>query len=275
MAFWSERCRVLGSSPSLALPDLVVFGTTPPVPPRRAASPLSIPRRAAGRDPTGALLCESFAVRVIGGGGRTSPGVTPPPEASRPDVDTHLTELFRAYSPRVYAYARRHVDLSACDDVVSETFLVAWRRPDAVPDPALPWLLVVARNVIANQRRTSRRADLVWFAAVREGWATTAPSADEALQEREGVLRALERCTRAEREALLLTAWDGLRPSEAAAVADCSVRAFTVRLHRARSRLRAAMAQQDLETRRGTSAQLTAPAAEPAHVTTRLAQEHP
>ncbi|WP_406830859.1 RNA polymerase sigma factor [Pedococcus sp. KACC 23699] len=159
-------------------------------------------------------------------------------------VDRHdeLSALFRQHAARVHAYARRHVEPSQCDDVVSETFLVAWRRPDQVPDEPLPWLLVVARNVVANQRRTARRADEVWFAAVRQGWTSSAPSADEAVHERDSVLRALEQCTRAEREALLLTAWDGLSPTDGAAVAGCSVRAFTVRLHRARTRLRAAYA---------------------------------
>lgn len=179
---------------------------------------------------------------MIGGLGRTSPGVTPstdPPRPSPADPDDRLTAAFRRYSARVYAYARRHVEDAQCDDVVSETFLVAWRRPDRVPDEPLPWLLVVARNVIANQRRTARRADELWFTAVREGWTMTSPSAADAVHEREALLRALAGCTRAEREALLLTAWDGLTPAQAAEVAGCSARAFTVRLHRARTRLRA------------------------------------
>lgn len=167
----------------------------------------------------------------------------PPPDHVQPDEPTdRVASAFRAHAARVYAYARRHVEESQCDDVVSETFLVAWRRPEKVPDDPLPWLLVVARNVIANQRRTSRRADDVWFAAVRQGWTATSPSADESVLERDTVLAALAQCTRAEREALLLTAWDGLSPAQAAAVADCSVRAFTVRLHRARNRLKAAYA---------------------------------
>ena len=198
---------------------------------------------------------------VIGGRGRTYRGVNSPP-----DADTRLTELFRAHAARVHAYARRHVEEAHCDDVVSETFLVAWRRPDAVPDPPLPWLLVVARNVIANQRRTSRRADQVWFAAVREGWTAASASAEETVHERDLVLRALAGCTRAEREALLLTAWDGLSPAEGAAVADCSVRAFTVRLHRARTRLRAAYAAEE------TTTWTSVPAGEPARAA-RLVEE--
>lgn len=181
--------------------------------------------------------------------------------------------LFREHSARVYAYARRHVEESHCDDVVSETFLVAWKRPEQVPPIALPWLLVVARNVIANQRRTSRRADDLWFAAVRQGWTATSPSADQAVVEREAMISALETCTRAEREALLLTAWDGLTPEQAAAIADCSTRAFTVRLHRARTRLRTALAQQDSTEHGDVTQRIGEPAEGPAHSPIRLAQE--
>lgn len=181
-----------------------------------------------------------------------------------PDHTDRHTDLFRRHAARVYAYARRHVEDAQCDDVVSETFIVAWRRPEQVPDDPLPWLLVVARNIIANQRRTSRRADQLWFAAVREGWAMTSPAADAGLAERELILTALGACTRTEREALLLTAWDGLTPQQAAVVADCSPRAFTVRLHRARGRLRSAVDAQ--EEPRATRAQ-------PQPVATRIIEE--
>ena len=51
------------------------------------------------------------------------------------------------------------------------------------------------------------------------------------------MLAALGELTELEREALLLIAWDGLSNGAAAAVAGCSVRAFEVRLSRARARL--------------------------------------
>ena len=168
--------------------------------------------------------------------------MSPPNDAA----DTaRLTELFHRHSRRVYAYARRHVEETHCDDIVSETFLVAWRKPEHVPDEPLPWLIGVARNVIANHRRSTHRADRLWLRAVREGWTTTSPSADAGLVERESMVAALSECSEAEREALLLTAWDGLTPEQAALVAGCSSRAFTVRLHRARTRLRTSLARRE------------------------------
>lgn len=160
-----------------------------------------------------------------------------------PDV-RDLEELFRAYATNVYAYARRHVGPDGADDIVSETFLVAWRRREELPEAPLPWLLVTARHLVSNQRRSGRRADQLWLAAVRDLWRVPAAMpADEALIEREEHLRALQACTRPEREALLLVAWDGLSPEEAAVVAGCSTRAFTVRLSRARARMRAALGE--------------------------------
>ena len=50
---------------------------------------------------------------------------------------------------------------------------------------------------------------------------------------------ALRVLTEREREALLLVAWDGLSPRDAAVVAGCSSSAFRVRLHRARGRVAA------------------------------------
>lgn len=153
-----------------------------------------------------------------------------------------LDALFREHADRVHAYARRHVGADAADDIVSETFLVAWRRRDELPEHVLPWLLVTARHLVANHRRSGRRADQLWLAAVRDLWRLPEQvPVEEALIEREGHLRALESCTRPEREALILTAWDGLTAAEAAAVAGCSVRAFTVRLARARARMRSAL----------------------------------
>lgn len=166
-----------------------------------------------------------------------------------PAQTDRLTALFRQHSHRVYAYARRHTDQAAAQDVVAEVFLVAWRRLDRVPEPddqSLPWLLAVARNLLANHRRSlTRQARLqAELAATREA-AAISPGADNVVADREAMLAALARLTDGEREAVLLTAWDGLGAQAAATVAGCSARAFTVRLHRARRRLGRELAAPD------------------------------
>lgn len=157
----------------------------------------------------------------------------PPRDAVR------LAALWEQHAPRVQAYALRHVDPDTAQEVVSETFLVAWRRLADVPGEALPWLLVVARNTIANHRRSHHRARLLAteVARLERVMPRASDATDGLVAERDALLRALARLTAREREALLLVAWDGLAPAEAAAVARCRPSAFKVRLHRARRRL--------------------------------------
>lgn len=149
-----------------------------------------------------------------------------------------FTAMFDELAPRVFAYARRHCERSAAQDVVSETFAVAWRRFADVPSEALPWLLTVARNVISTSRRGARRRDALFDSlAALERLAGPVAGPDQTVVERDMLLNALGELSAAEREALLLVAWDGLTNTDAAKVAQCSQRAFEVRLSRARARL--------------------------------------
>jgi RNA polymerase sigma-70 factor (ECF subfamily) len=157
------------------------------------------------------------------------------PKQTLEEQQRRLALLWTEHAPRVLAYALRHVDPDTAQDVVSETFLVAWRRLAAVPGDPLPWLLVVARNTIANQRRSGRRRERL--ATEMERLHQIAEPADVLATERAAVLETLAALTPREREALLLIAWDGLEPAQAARVAGCSLPAFHVRLFRARRRL--------------------------------------
>ena len=157
-----------------------------------------------------------------------------------------LSELFAAHADQVLRYALRHLDRPGANDIVSDTFLVAWQRVNDIPDPALPWLLVVARNSIHNRvRSNTRRQRVTTQLLALERAAATAAAADELALEREGLIRALGRLTADQREALLLVAWDGLSPAEAAVVLGCSRATFDVRLHRARKRLQQTLREDD------------------------------
>jgi RNA polymerase sigma-70 factor, ECF subfamily len=150
--------------------------------------------------------------------------------------------LFRANYPAVRAYALRRAAADAAQDVVSETFLVAWRRLDDVPADALPWLYGVARRVLANQRRTANRGaalqDRIAGATPRAAASDPGDSAGDA-----EILRlALGRLSEPSREALMLVAWHGLSGPRAARAAGCSRATFAVRLHRARASLAAEVA---------------------------------
>ena len=163
---------------------------------------------------------------------------TPP---TGPTPGERFAHLWATCAPRVQAYAMRHVDPDTAQEVVSETFLVAWRRLEHVPGEPMPWLNVVARNTIANARRSERRVraldvELARLAAVAR---PTTSGADDVALDRDTMLRGLAAMSEEQREALLLVAWDGLSAGQAAAVLGVSTATFHVRLYRARKRLEA------------------------------------
>lgn len=153
-------------------------------------------------------------------------------------TEESFTESWTLDGPRVLLYAVRRVGRDTANEILSETFLQAWRRWDDVPDPALPWLIGTARRVIANQQRGLRRRDRLDL-QLRFLTEAAAPSDDVGVLsvERDEALRRLMGLTENEREAVLLVAWDGLAPEEAARVARVRPGAFRARLHRARQAL--------------------------------------
>lgn len=164
---------------------------------------------------------------------------TPPVDRSHDEA--RMEALFRRHYREVAAYVRRRCQPELVEDVVADTFLVAWRRLDEVPVEARPWLLAVARKTLATQNRSVRRR--VSLRAKLE--ATQRPAQQSEQPSELGVTEALLGLSEQDREAITLIAWDGLTPSEAAVVVGQSAVAFRVRLHRAKRRLR-----QQLESRR-------------------------
>lgn len=157
-----------------------------------------------------------------------------------PDPGARFTAMYHAHHAQVYAYSVSRAGRRLADDVVADTFLVAWRRLDSVPPEPLPWLLGVARNVLRERYRDEvRQASL---AVELRAWADDA-AADVAdgVTERQATLAALATLRDDDRELLTLIAWHGLSPRQAALVVGCSVATYFVRLHRARRRLREAL----------------------------------
>jgi RNA polymerase sigma-70 factor (ECF subfamily) len=158
------------------------------------------------------------------------------------DDEQRFERLYREHFDRVAAYLLSRADRTLTEDALGRTFEVAWRRIADVPDEPFPWLLGVARRVLADLRRGQGRQS-----ALIERIAATIGEAEEdhaeALVGRRHVLAALDRLTDSQREVLLLIVWDGLSQREAATVLGCSRGAVALRLHRARTRLRAALVE--------------------------------
>jgi RNA polymerase sigma-70 factor, ECF subfamily len=151
-----------------------------------------------------------------------------------------LEALFVEHAPAVHAYALRRIDAASAEETVNEVFLIAWRRLAELPEDPLPWLLACARRVLANERRAGRRRSALTERAGQEIAAQPHPGAP-AIPDRALAL-ALERLSEADRELLLLCAWDRLDAARMAATLGCSRGTLAVRLHRARRRLTAALA---------------------------------
>jgi RNA polymerase sigma-70 factor (ECF subfamily) len=158
--------------------------------------------------------------------------------------------VFKANARPVLGYALRRVtEPTDAADVVAETFLVAWRRIDDVPrgDEARPWLLGVARRVLANQRRGQLRRNRLGEAIATQLSQELEFDKSRATAQAQLVASALRRLDDRDRELLQLSVWEGLTPSQMAKT--ISIPAVTVRsrLHRARRRLRREM--EELERR--------------------------
>ncbi len=157
---------------------------------------------------------------------------------STPEAAVEFTRTWVRDGPRVGAYARRHVAADDVQDVVAETFLLAWRRWEVVPQPPIAWLVGSARKVIGNHLRgTRRRSALQQRLELLDAAACSSADAGLLATDRMAALERLAALPEDQREALLLVAWDGLTPEEAASALGIRSGTLRVRAHRARKAL--------------------------------------
>ncbi|MFE3762344.1 RNA polymerase sigma factor [Streptomyces sp. NPDC059104] len=166
-------------------------------------------------------------------------------------------ELYERYAKAVYNHAFRLTgDWSTAEDVMSATFLDAWRTRERVEaeeerGSLRPWLLGIATNKARNAGRSARRR---WAFLARipapepvEDFAEEAAGRIDDVRRLAAVHRAMEGLRHQEREVLALCVWSGLDYQQAARALDVPVGTVRSRLSRARSRLRALADRQLLE----------------------------
>ncbi|MFF5143377.1 RNA polymerase sigma factor [Streptomyces sp. NPDC013157] len=135
-------------------------------------------------------------------------------------------ELFRDHARLVHRHAVRVTgDWTVAEDIVSLTFLEAWRLRARLRDEGgspRPWLMGIAVNVLRNTTRAARRHRQ---ALERLPAKETVPDfADELVgriadaDELAAAQRALKKLRRGEREVFTLCVWSGLGYAEVAAV---------------------------------------------------------
>lgn len=164
-----------------------------------------------------------------------------------------FAELYELYATAVHHHALRLTgDWSAAEEVMSETFLAAWRgREDVEAEGGSlrPWLFGIATHKARNAHRSLRRR-LAFLArrpaeeAVDDFAEDVAGRVDDTRRLAE-VRRVLGRLRRHEREVIALCVWGGLDYAQAAEALGVPVGTVRSRLSRARARLRTFVEQEE------------------------------
>ena len=153
-------------------------------------------------------------------------------------------ELYAGAYRKVLAYSiQRTPSREDADEVVAETFLVAWRRLEDVlaADNSLAWLFGVAYRVLANQRRQQERRERLELrlgAGVEQSFPDTAHRRVESRDLLVEVTELLNELPPRYQEVLRLTAYQGCSPVEIASILQIPPSLARTLLYRARRRLR-------------------------------------
>ncbi len=161
-----------------------------------------------------------------------------------------FSALMSTHKDDLYRFVRRRIaDADAASDIVQEALVAAWRALASFdPERSFKtWLYAIALNKCRDvaRRIATRRA---FWGACHDGEdlrvADERPSPEEETVNRAElrVLRdALAALPEHLREALMLTAVDGLSQATASATLGCTVKSLEYRVHRARELLAAEM----------------------------------
>jgi RNA polymerase sigma factor (sigma-70 family) len=154
--------------------------------------------------------------------------------------------LFDRHFATIYRYIERRVGAANADELVAETFRIAFerrRRFRPLHESALPWLYGVATNVMLKRWRSERRRlrALAHLKATAAHGSVGLEGADERIDARSvraELLEALASLPQRDRDVLVLVAWEELSYEEVAAALAIPVGTVRSRLNRARRRLR-------------------------------------
>jgi RNA polymerase sigma factor (sigma-70 family) len=146
-------------------------------------------------------------------------------------VRDRFAAIYDANYSDLCAYVRRRAHPDDVDDIVAETFTIAWRRRAHPAADARPWLFRTAANVLRNHARSRRRQLEI---------AARSYAGPDAMADRDNdldLVTAWRSLRRIDQEVLALHAWEQLPDGQAAAVLGCSRATYAMRLSRAKRRL--------------------------------------
>ncbi|GLF97225.1 sigma-70 family RNA polymerase sigma factor [Streptomyces yaizuensis] len=185
--------------------------------------------------------------------------MTGPPAVPEPDdaevvarsweLPDAFAVLYDRHAPDIHRYAVRRLGESVAEDIMAETFLIAFRsrrRYDLSRRSARPWLYGIAAKLIGGHRRREERALRAMARTgedpLAEAWSDRA---DERIAERIAVQAplagALAGLSPGDRHVLLLVAWADLSYQDVAEALRIPLGTVRSRLNRARRKVRAAL----------------------------------
>jgi RNA polymerase sigma factor (sigma-70 family) len=164
----------------------------------------------------------------------------------------HFTVLFRRHAPHIQRYVVRRLGPDVADDIVAETFLLAFRqrnRYDLARSDARPWLYGIATNLIGRHRRAEIR---LYRALARTGADPVTEPFTDRVDDRVSaghasrqLATALARLSADLRDTILLAAWSDLSYEEIAVALGVPTGTVRSRLSRARTKLRQTLGDTD------------------------------
>lgn len=161
---------------------------------------------------------------------------------TRADRENHVEALIRANASDLLAYLeRRIVPRADAADVLSETFIVAWNKAGKAPSDEIGgrmWLFTIARNMLLNARRTTRRR-LAATDRLRRVLERSPAGTD--VSDAMAVRDAVQQLPADLRELIELVHWDGFSLVEAARITGISASTARSRYATAKGRLRTAL----------------------------------
>ena len=157
-----------------------------------------------------------------------------------------FAEIFERHARSIEAFARYRIGKDAAEDVLSETFLVAFRRRkdfDLATSSAVPWLFGIASRLIRRHRAVEARHWQSFVSAVAQDDHASSGGIDDALTrvdaERDvaALTGRIAGLRPADRDVLLLHAWQQMSYEDIAVALGIPVGTVRSRLNRVRRRL--------------------------------------
>lgn len=173
--------------------------------------------------------------------------MTDPPHDGRVIADSvrhrdRFAVIFDRHAATIHRYLARRVGADAAEDVLAETFLTAFRRRDrfdTARGDARPWLYGIAATLLVDHlRREERQRRPAPFGPETHEHTAEVDDRVSAQSQQARLRTGLAQLPAAEREVLLLIAWEELSYAEVAEALDIPIGTVRSRLHRARQQIR-------------------------------------